>query len=97
MRIRTRKAVQLVGVTKRQVFRLLRAYRAGGPAALISKKRGNPSHRSYAPIVRTEVVALIKASFGPTLAAAKLARRHGQHFDRSSGCRRLFHLIEEAG
>lgn len=82
-RIRTREAAQLMGVTSRQVFRLLRAYRVGGPAALISKKRGKPSNRSYPAIVRTEVVALIKANyldFGPTLAAEKLAERHGLHF-----------------
>ncbi|MGO4339700.1 helix-turn-helix domain-containing protein [Labrys sp. KB_33_2] len=46
-RIRTREAAQLMGVMTRQVFRLLRAYHAGGPAALISKKRGKLSNRSY--------------------------------------------------
>jgi len=78
-RIRTGEAAQLMGVTTRQVFRLLRAYHAGGPAALVSKKRGRPSNRSYPALVRTEVLALIKANyldFGPTLAAEKLAERH---------------------
>ena len=82
-RIRMREAAQLLGVTTRQVLRLLRAYQAGGPAALISKKRGKPSNRSYPAIVRTEVIALIKANyldFGPTLAGEKLAERHGLHF-----------------
>jgi hypothetical protein len=62
------------------VFRLLKAYRAQGPAALVSKKRGKPSNRSYPPILRSEVLGLIKANdadFGPTLAAEKLAERHG--------------------
>ncbi|WP_321177191.1 helix-turn-helix domain-containing protein [Bradyrhizobium sp. USDA 3256] len=36
---RPSEAAQLTGVTTRQVFRLLKAYHAGGPAALISKKR----------------------------------------------------------
>jgi hypothetical protein len=82
-RIRTREAAQLLCVTPRQVFRLLQAYHVGGPAALVSKKRGKPSNRCYPAIVRTEVVALIKANyldFGPTLAAEKLAERHGLHF-----------------
>lgn len=82
-RIRTIEAAQLLGVTKRQVFRLVRAYHAGGPSALVSRKRGKPSNRSYPAIVRTEAVALIKANyidFGPTLAAEKLAERHGLHF-----------------
>src|SRR3954468_2446115 len=81
-RIRPSEAAQLMGVTRRQVFRLLKAYHAGGPAALISKKRGKPSNRAYPAIVRTEAMALIKANygdFGPTLAAEKLSERHGLH------------------
>ena len=82
-RIRPSEAAQLMGVTRRQVFRLLKAYRAGGPAGLISKKRGKPSNRAYPAVVRTEAMALIKANygdFGPTLAAEKLSERHGLHF-----------------
>ncbi|MFB9262505.1 ISNCY family transposase [Bradyrhizobium erythrophlei] len=82
-RITAREAAQLMRVTRRQIFRLLKAYRSGGPAALISKKRGKPSNRSYPAVVRTEALALIKAKyadFGPTLAAEKLAERHGLHF-----------------
>jgi hypothetical protein len=81
-RITVREAAQLMRVTPRQIFRLIRAYHAGGPAALISKKRGKPSNRSYPAVVRTEAVGLIKANyadFGPTLAAEKLAERHGLH------------------
>src|SRR3954454_14774226 len=82
-RIRPSEAAQLMGVTRRRVFRLLKAYHAGGPAALISKKRGKPSNRAYPAIVRTEAMALIKAKygdFGPTLAAQKLSERQGRHF-----------------
>jgi len=78
-RISARDAAQLMRVTPRQIFRLLKAYRAGGPAALLSKRRGKPRNRSYPAIVRTEALALIKANyadFGPTLAAEKLAERH---------------------
>jgi hypothetical protein len=81
-RIGTREAAQLMRVTLRQVFRLLKAYHAGGPAALVSKKRGKPSNRSYPAVVRTEALALIKANyavFGATLATEKLAERHGLH------------------
>ena len=81
-RIGTREAAQLMRVTRRQVFRLLKAYHAGGPAALVSKKRGKPSNRAYPAVVRTEALALIKANyadFGPTLATEKLAERHGLH------------------
>lgn len=82
-RITVREAAQLLRVTSRQAFRLLKAYRIGGPAALLSKKRGKPSNRAYPAIVRSEALALIKThyvDFGPTLAAEKLAERHGLHF-----------------
>ncbi|MDA9473390.1 hypothetical protein XI03_02405 [Bradyrhizobium sp. CCBAU 65884] len=42
-RIAVRVAAQLLRVTSRQAFRLLKAYRIGGPAALLSKKRGKPA------------------------------------------------------
>jgi hypothetical protein len=62
-RIGIREAVQLMRVTRRPFFQLLEAYPAGGPAALVSKKRGKPSNRAYPAVVRTEVLALIKANY----------------------------------
>jgi hypothetical protein len=79
-RITVNEAAQLMRITRRQVFRLLKAYHAGGPAALVSRRRGKPSNRSYPAAVRTEALALITANyadFGPTLACEKLAERHG--------------------
>lgn len=79
-RITVREAAQLLRITRRQVFRLLKAYQAGGPAALVSSRRGKPSNRSYPAVLRSGVLALITATyadFGPTLACEKLAERHG--------------------
>ena len=79
-RITVHEAAQLLRLTRRQVFRLLKAYRAHGPKALVSTRRGKPSNRRYPASVRTEALALIKANyadFGPTLACEKLAERHG--------------------
>jgi hypothetical protein len=42
-------AGRLLGLERRQVFRLLRAYRAEGPAGLISKRRGGPGNRRKPP------------------------------------------------
>jgi hypothetical protein len=39
-RLTTEAAAQLLGLERRQVFRLLKAYRAEGAAGLISKRRG---------------------------------------------------------
>jgi transposase len=38
-------AAERLGLSVRQVERLYRAYEAGGAAALVSKKRGQPSAR----------------------------------------------------
>jgi len=81
-RISVREASQLLRVTRRQVFRLLQAYHSRGPSALVSTRRGRPSNRSYPAALRTEALALIKATyadFGPTLACEKLSERHGIH------------------
>ena len=79
-RITVSDAALLMRLTRRQVFRLAKLYRVEGPAGLVSKRRGGPSNRSHPAIVRSEALALIKAhyaDFGPTLAAEKLAERHG--------------------
>jgi hypothetical protein len=44
-RLTTATAAELLGLERRQVFRLLKAYRSEGPAGLISKRRGHPSNR----------------------------------------------------
>jgi hypothetical protein len=41
----TTKAAALLGLERRQVFRLLRAYRVEGTTGLISKRRGRRSNR----------------------------------------------------
>src|ERR1700746_1908718 len=78
-----RAAAQLLGRSERQVWRLLKAFRAEGAAGLVSKKRGRPSNRRTAASVRTAALWIIRqnyADFGPTLAAEKLAAEHGFAF-----------------
>ncbi len=73
-------AAGLMGVGRRQVFRLRRAFEAQGPACLVSGKRGKPSNRAHGATLRRTALGLLRAhyaDFGPTLAAEKLAERHG--------------------
>ena len=75
-RIRVSEAARLMGLGRRQVLRLAKAYRQRGPAALVSKRRGKRSNRSYPFGLRAEVIGLIRdrySDFGPTLAAEKLS------------------------
>ena len=86
-RIRVSEAATLMGVGRRQVFRLAKAFRRCGVAALVSRRRGKLSHRAYPAVLRTEVTGIIReryADFGPTLAGEKLAELHGIHLGRET-------------
>jgi hypothetical protein len=79
-RLTTAAAGQLLGLERRQVFRLLKVYRAEGPTGLISKRRGRPSNRRKPEALRRSTLAMIREwywDFGPTLAAEKLREVHG--------------------
>src|ERR1700738_4805268 len=79
-RIRIAEASALMGLGRRQVFRLAKAFRQHGPQALGSRPRGRPSNRCYPTALRAEVIGIIRerySDFGPTLAAEKLAELHG--------------------
>jgi len=79
-RLTVEAAGTLMGLGRRQIFRLRRAFTLGGPAALASRQRGRPSNRRHGEIFRQTVLALVREhyrDFGPTLATEKLAERHG--------------------
>jgi Winged helix-turn helix len=78
-RLTTDAAAQLLCLERRQVFRLLKAYRIEGPTGLISKRRGSPSNRRKPAELRSKALAIIRQQywdFGPTLAAEKLREVH---------------------
>ena len=79
-RLTAAAAADILGLGRRQVLRLLKAYRMGGVDGLISKQRGRPSNRRKPEDVRAEALAIVReryADFGPTLAAEKLRELHG--------------------
>jgi len=79
-RLTVAAAAELMGLGRRQVYRLRCALATAGPAGLVSKKRGRPSNRRHGAVFRRTVLTLVReqyADFGPTLAAEKLAARHG--------------------
>jgi hypothetical protein len=78
-RLTTRAAGQLLGLERRQVYRLLKAYRTDGATGLISKRRGRRSNRRKPEGLRRAVLAMIREwywDFGPTLVAEKLREVH---------------------
>lgn len=86
-RLTTTAAAQLLDLKRRQVFRLLKAYRADGAAGLISKQRGRRGNRRTPEAKRDAALAIIRdrySDFGPTLAAEKLREFHGMTFGRET-------------
>src|SRR5215475_14170690 len=78
-RLTTKAAAQLLGLERRPVFRLLKAYRTEGATGLISKRRGRRSNRRKPEALRRAVLAMIREwywDFGPTVVAEKLREVH---------------------
>lgn len=74
------QAAQILGLSRRQVYRLLDALRREGITGLLSKRRGRPSPHQLALGTGERAVSLIReryADFGPTLACEKLREWHG--------------------
>ncbi|RLB63408.1 MAG: hypothetical protein DRI90_06935, partial [Deltaproteobacteria bacterium] len=74
-----RQAARLLGLSERQVRRLVAAYEARGAVGLVSLKRGQASNRRLADEVRTRALALVherSPDFGLTLAHEKLTELH---------------------
>ena len=86
-RLTVRAAAELMAITQRQAYRLLRRYRDGGASAIANQRRGLPSNNRLPDVVRDHAIALVQeryADFGPTFAAEKLAERHDLKVSRET-------------
>ena len=86
-RLRVVDACALIGLQRRQVFRLLRGLKQDGATSLLSKRRGKPSNNRLPSAVRTLALSIVRdryADFGPTLAAEKLTEHHGCSVSRET-------------
>ena len=79
-RMTQREAAQILGVSRRQIKRLLRTYGQEGAKGLVSKRRGKPSNNHLPEATKQKALDLLKSryvGFGPTLAHEKLVERDG--------------------
>ena len=86
-RLRITDACVLIGLQRRQVFRLLRGLKQDGVTSLISKRRGKPSNHRLPAEVRSLALSIVReryCDFGPSLAAEKLAEHHGCSVSRET-------------
>src|SRR6202521_4357798 len=75
------EAAEELGVSTRQVKRLLRAMKERGDKAVVHGLRGKPSNRRIEEKIEQQAVKILSApvyeGFGPTLAAEYLGKKHG--------------------
>lgn len=86
-RLKQKQAARLLGLSTRQVRRIVRRYRQEGDAALVHRSRGRRSNRKTPETVRRKALACIRRDyrdFGPTLACEKLAERDGIEVSRET-------------
>lgn len=79
-RIKQKHAGKQLGISIRQVQRMIKRYKREGVAGLIHKSRGRVGNRAMSQEKKGQIVLLIRKhypDFGPTLAAEKLEERHG--------------------
>ncbi|WP_322091844.1 ISNCY family transposase [Paraburkholderia bannensis] len=74
------RAAERLGLSVRQVERLVIRYREHGPTGVASGRRGRPGNRKLDEGLALRALTIIReryADFGPTLAREKLAECHG--------------------
>jgi transposase len=89
-------AAQSLGLSYRQVKRLMARFRRQGAAGLVSRKRGQRGNRRLPSVYTELIVDLVRehySDFGPTLAREKLLERHGLLIGRET----LRGLMRNAG
>lgn len=86
-RLSVQNGTNMLGITKRQMFRLLKRFRTEGAPAIRHRARGKPPNNKIHHAKRDYALSLIKESypdFGPTLAAEMLAEHHGFKVSRET-------------
>ncbi len=95
-RMTTVTAANVLGISRRQVQRLLKTFQTGGAAAIRHKARGRRSNNHLDPGVRDFAITTVKeqySDFGPTFAAELLAEHHDLEISRET----LRKWMSEAG
>ncbi|WP_420265682.1 ISNCY family transposase [Candidatus Magnetominusculus dajiuhuensis] len=79
-RITQREAAEMLGVSERQIRRLIRSVRDVGAVGIVHKGRGRESKRKTPEDIRGKAIEMYETKyndFGPTLAAEKLLEHDG--------------------
>ena len=78
-RLKAVEASRILGITPRQMRRLVERFKQSGAAGLISRSRGKPSNNRLPEALSREAIDWVRrrySDFGPTFAAEKLWEQH---------------------
>jgi hypothetical protein len=87
-RMTTTTAANVLGLSRRQVHRLLKVFQTDGAAAIRHKARGRKSNHRIDPGIRDYAIALVKEAyvdFGPTLPGCATVSSQVGHFYFAEG------------
>jgi transposase len=90
------QAAEILGLSDRQMYRLLLRYRSQGDRGLIHRLRGRSSNRGYPEEVQQEVLRLYREAYGdygPTLFSEMLQ----EHYHRTIDANTLRRWLKKAG
>ena len=77
-RMRQKEAAHILGLSVRQVKRLLKSYRGDGAQGLVSKRRGRPSNNRLLETTRQKVLDLQKSkALNGNQGAMRIASKEG--------------------
>jgi transposase len=96
MGLKPGRAAERLGLSVRQVERLVIRYRVSGAAGLCSGRRNRPGNRKLHEGLAVRALTIIReryADFGPTLACEKLRECHGITLSKET----VRHLMTDAG
>lgn len=94
--IRPGRAAERLGLTDRQVRRLVERVRAEGPVGIVSRRRGKPGNNRFSDDLAKMALSLIRSryhDFGPTLSSEKLREVHGLYISKET----IRSLMADAG
>ncbi len=86
------EAAEAIGISERQLYRILQRYRTLGATGLVHRSRGRASNTAYANALRIKALRLYReqySDYGPTLFVEKLTLHHELTVSRQTATRWL--------
>ena len=81
------EAADLLGLSQRQVYRILKRVKAEGSKGIIHRLRGRRSNRGYPEGLKEEIIKIYKkqySDYGPTLFSEMLEEYHNISMNRET-------------